>query len=250
MQAANFSLADVALVEVAQTNEVQQKPELLEGLKRALNEFIEKKITYSEACEAFKEIGSVAPVDRVKTILETRDTPIEVPSNSYGCYSGTRRKAQQWTSYEDQRLLAAMYKFGTENWARIATYVGNGRTRAQCSQRWFRGLDPKISRDRWTPEDDEKLLSLLDIYGHKAWTKIATEIGTRSDVQCRYHYRQMIKHKQIPPRNQYLEDQPTTTQTSHSNFDMVIFNELTFDVDTNSIFGIDAATTAYFDSMF
>jgi len=28
----------------------------------------------------------------------------------------------------------------------VASFVGNGRTRAQCAQRWSRGLNPKICK--------------------------------------------------------------------------------------------------------
>lgn len=112
-------------------------------------------------------------------------------SNNNIASNSQRKKTRSWTEYEDQRLLAGIHKFGTDNWVSVAAFVGNGRTRAQCSQRWTRGLDPRISKDKWSPEDEESLMRLVIQYGTKSWTRIAQEIGNRSDVQCRYHYKQM-----------------------------------------------------------
>jgi hypothetical protein len=102
-----------------------------------------------------------------------------------------RKRTRSWTDYENQRLLAGIHRFGTDDWLSVATFVGNGRTRSQCSQRWVRGLDPRISKERWSRDEEEMLDRLVVKYGTKSWTKIASEIGNRSDVQCRYHFNQM-----------------------------------------------------------
>ncbi|OHT07315.1 Myb-like DNA-binding domain containing protein [Tritrichomonas foetus] len=178
-------------------------------------------------------LGTTKPLDRIATILQTSDVPIPnfqvVPvsgpkmgySNYGGCFengyhqnayrnkscsnfypqhgitigsnSMIRKLTRSWTGYEDQRLLAALHRFGLDNWQLCANYVGNGRTRAQCSQRWVRGLDPSISRTRWSDEEESQLLKLVETYGTKSWTKIAHKIKTRSDVQCRYHYKLIKK---------------------------------------------------------
>lgn len=98
-----------------------------------------------------------------------------------------------WSSYEDVRLLAGIYRYGIDNWAPISKFVGNGRTRAQCAQRWARGLNPRICKDTWDPSEDMRLMQLVQQYGDKSWTRIAASLGNRSDVQCRYHYHQITK---------------------------------------------------------
>lgn len=105
-----------------------------------------------------------------------------------------RRKARIWTNEEDFRLLAAIHKYGLNNWTEIVQFVGCGRTRPQCTQRWNRGLDPKICKNNWTEEENIKLLSLVSKHGETFWSKIAEEMGQRSDVQCRYHFFQLKKH--------------------------------------------------------
>lgn len=107
--------------------------------------------------------------------------------------SGFRKKARPWTAEEDQRLISAINANGTENWPLVTSLVGGDRTRSQCSQRWHRVLDPKISKTNWSREEEQKLLNAVQEYGNKAWTRIATEMGNRSDVQCRFRYKFLLK---------------------------------------------------------
>lgn len=102
-----------------------------------------------------------------------------------------RRKTKVWTLEEDQRLLAAIDKYGTENWKLIAKMVGNGRNRSQCSQRWLRGLKPTLRKEPWSSDEDERLLGAVRKYGARGWTKIGEVVGNRCDVQCRYRFLQL-----------------------------------------------------------
>lgn len=102
-----------------------------------------------------------------------------------------RRKTKVWTLEEDQRLLAAIDQYGTDNWKLIAKMVGNGRNRSQCSQRWLRGLNPTLRKEPWSSDEDERLLKAVRQYGARGWTKIGEVVGNRCDVQCRYRFLQL-----------------------------------------------------------
>lgn len=104
-----------------------------------------------------------------------------------------RKKSRHWTPEEDQRLIEAINQKGTDNWSQIAKSVGEGRTQAQCSQRWHRVLDPKIDKGNWSKEEEEQLIEYVVSFGTKAWTKIAAKMGNRSDVQCRFRYNFILK---------------------------------------------------------
>jgi hypothetical protein len=117
-----------------------------------------------------------------------------------------RRKIREWTQWEDQRLLAGIYRYGLGNWRSIADFVGNDRTRAQCCQRWCRGLDPNIVKGNWTRETDEQLLALVALHGNKCWTQIAAELGNRCDVQCRYRYHQLAKSPNFEERMAFARE--------------------------------------------
>jgi hypothetical protein len=166
-----------------------------------LKSYIAGDIDFDSARTVFQtKFGSTTPVDRVRDILAIPDEPL--PPFPVPIDGRLRRKTQQWTVQEDNRLIAGLHQFGQDNWSLIARFVGNNRTRSQCSQRWQRGLDPRISRDHWTKEEEEGLLQRVASYGMKSWIRIAKELGIRSDVQCRYRYLQIQKEgypEAIPP---------------------------------------------------
>jgi hypothetical protein len=166
--------------------------EKLDLLEATFKSYLTGFKSASQAGQIFRNtIGTSTPFNRVLSIIQTANTPIPDFSKSIPITQANRKRTRPWTDYESQRLLAAIYRFGTDDWASVASFVGNGRSRSQCSQRWMRGLNPAICKERWTPDEEEKLGRLVDKYGTKGWMKIAGEMGHRSDVQCRYHYNQM-----------------------------------------------------------
>lgn len=163
----------------------------------------------------FQILGTAQPAQKVNAILNTPPEPIS-PRRVFDMRNKptTRQKARNWTPYEDQRLLAGILKFGLDNWPIIAEFVGSGRNRSQCSQRWYRGLNPSIYKGPWTKEEDDKLVEMVQKLGEKSWRQIATCLGTRSDVQCRYHYQQLVKTRQY--ESPVTDPQPTTPQSEQS----------------------------------
>lgn len=92
------------------------------------------------------------------------------------------RKRVPWTFAEEQRLKALVSELGPSRWAAIAAQLP-GRTAKDCQLRWRRCLDPRISRARWTPQEDEKLKAFVSRYGRR-WALIAQLMGDRCDIQC------------------------------------------------------------------
>ena len=169
--------------ETLNLNQQKEKTQIFE-------KFLKKEILYQEACSKLLPIiGGIAPIEKLNSILLTNSDPLPYIYDDSPLF--LRKKSRPWTPYEDQRLLAGIFKFGKESWSNISSFVGNGRTSSQCSQRWIRGLNPKISKSSWNKIEEEKLLNLVSKYGEKSWTKIAQEMGNRSDVQCRYRFQQI-----------------------------------------------------------
>jgi hypothetical protein len=176
---------------------------------RILISFLKGELTYDHARRTFQaRFGGTEPVDRIKAILDVPSEPF--PSFLLAPPNGDRRKPHQWSAMEDQRLIAGVRRFGFENWSRVARFVGNNRTRSQTSQRWQRGLDPRISRDHWTKEQEQELMRLVGLYGLRSWNKIARELGNRSDVQCRYRHKQITAHQS---RGMTPSESPTVQTT-------------------------------------
>ena len=175
---------------------IDYSPEILPQLRKALDLLISKQISYMD-CKGifFHAIGTTKPADVVNFIINISNTPLpsinDMPTNFQKWI--LQKKSRPWTEIEDMRLLAGIYKFGLEAWGSVASFVGNSRTKSQCAQRWSRGLDPNLSKNNWTKEEDSKLLKLVEKFGQKSWTKIAVEMPNRCDIQCRYRYKQLIK---------------------------------------------------------
>lgn len=163
--------------------------------------FLNQKCDFETSCSLLTNIcGRADPLLKVKTIIELPPTPLPNVDNDIletDSKSG-RRKTRTWSAIEDNRLLAGVYHFGPDNWKAISSFLGGGRNRAQCSQRWTRCLNPHISKKNWSEEENKQLEDLVKTYGDKAWTKISAIIGTRSDVQCRYHYKQLKDGDSLP----------------------------------------------------
>ena len=179
---------------------IAQDREKFEKAKAVVTSFIAGELRYYDAEARFHQIvGKVDPIKKIQEIISISPAPL--PEGYFGLPTqgtGSRKKTRSWASEEDFRLLAGVHRFGLDAWSRVAQFVGSGRTRSQCSQRWFRVLDPKISKEVWTKDESKRLLDLVSRYGSKSWTKIAAELGDRSDVQCRYHYKQLQKEGRTP----------------------------------------------------
>ena len=184
--------------------------------------FIQNLITYDDAATSLAQhIDSISPLEKINSILQCDvlpppdSPPVQIDDTS------SRKKTRTWTSNEDQRLILGVHKHGLENWNAVSQFVGFGRSRSQCSQRWLRVLDPRISKNPWSPEEETKLQQLVNRYGEKSWTRIASEMGNRSDVQCRYHFRQLQGVPTMSPNNiqpiehnqQYYSNLPRTNST-------------------------------------
>jgi hypothetical protein len=84
-----------------------------------------------------------------------------------------------WTRQEDEVIIRYVQMNGCKAWTKLAKMLP-GRIGKQCRERWLNHLDPQISRDPWTPEEDQVLASLHAQYGN-SWSKIAAQMPARSD---------------------------------------------------------------------
>jgi hypothetical protein len=160
--------------------------------RRTIGDFIKGKLPYLQTCNALSAVaGAEDVVTRIQTIMEVTDDQLPMPAEARPADPKLRAKQRPWSSAEDARLLAGIHRFGLDSWQSVATFVGNGRSKAQCAQRWTRGLDPKLRKCSWTAQEDMQLVMLVLQLGPNRWTRIAGEIGNRCDVQCRYRFKQL-----------------------------------------------------------
>jgi hypothetical protein len=98
------------------------------------------------------------------------------------------RRTGKWGEDEDEKLKDAVRAHGGKNWKGIAALV-IGRTREQCTNRWYYKLDPSIDpatarTDDWTTEEDEKLRDAVRAHGGKNWKEIAVLVPGRTEQEC------------------------------------------------------------------
>ncbi|CAJ0750720.1 18263_t:CDS:10, partial [Entrophospora sp. SA101] len=118
----------------------------------------------------------------------------------------------EWTAQEISNLYQIAKQKNNRNWQLIAAELGTNRTaaecfkqynkqfleprkwtqdedellvRAQCLHRWTKRLNPTIRRGRWTEQDDQALKNAVQMYGPGNWVKIQQFVPSRTDVQCR-----------------------------------------------------------------
>ncbi|KAJ1929578.1 hypothetical protein IWQ60_001065 [Tieghemiomyces parasiticus] len=98
-----------------------------------------------------------------------------------------RMQKRRWTAEEDALLRRAVQICGEKNWQQIA-YIMVTRNGQQCLHRWTKSVNPIIRRGRWTQEEDEALRTAVDIYGECNWYQVQRYVLSRTDVQCRERY--------------------------------------------------------------
>ena len=130
-------------------------------LETTLRDLIDGKVSLAKARSVFaSHAGNEKPVLRLQQIMSVDECPLPATGDLFFA-SGSdlrslnpRKKARPWTEQEDTRLLAGIFRFGLDSWKAVAEFVGSGRSQAQCSQRWNRGLDPRLSRVQWSTDED------------------------------------------------------------------------------------------------
>ena len=197
-------LADVA-VTYAIEGEGEFPKSSIEEMKKTFLNLIAGLITDEECQNIIKNLhGNDSSVLKIREILSIEDQPrshSHSKDTSNSNEEGQRKRAKLWNANEDKRLIAAIYRFSLNDWISVSKFVGNGRNRSQCSQRWFRCLDPKIEKSKWNNEEDERLKELVSIFGDHSWAKVASKMGTRSDVQCRYRWFHFLSDSKLKQKN-------------------------------------------------
>jgi hypothetical protein len=112
-----------------------------------------------------------------------------------------RRIKHQFSKEEDEQLIRLVQQFGDNAWPEIEKHMG-GKLARQCRERWRAYLSVPHGNDPWTPEEDDLLLSLFDLYGSQ-WTFIARSFPARgaSNVKNRQNLlERRAKKGTFPPR--------------------------------------------------
>lgn len=162
--------------------------------------------------------------------------------------AGPLSKKERFTRREDLKLKQLVAKFSTDNWKIIAEHL-KPRTPRQCRERWCNYINPKLSHDPWSADEDDILIKLhYDLGNH--WKEMQKYLPKRSknDIKKRWNYLKKLSqvdddllkymNKNYSLDNKKEEDSQNFTQIAiissdikdiinESNFDSTIFNDQT-----------------------
>ena len=94
---------------------------------------------------------------------------------------------------EDQIVIEYVKQHGPSNWPRLAEKL-KVRSPKQCRERWFNHLDPNLSKESWTREEDLIIFEQHNKLGPK-WSAISHFLPHRSDNAIKNRWNSSISKR-------------------------------------------------------
>ncbi|NXQ66709.1 SNPC4 protein, partial [Quiscalus mexicanus] len=159
-------------------------------------------------------VGSHIPYKKIAYYMEGRDSAQLI-------YRWTKSvdpslKKGPWTPEEDAMLMAAVKKYKEKDWYKIRREVP-GRSDAQCRDRYLKALHWDVKKGKWSLEEEEQLIELVQKHGLGRWSKIASELPHRTGAQCLSKWTVMIgskKKRSGATKRRHAEESSSPSESS------------------------------------
>ncbi|NXF33648.1 SNPC4 protein, partial [Nyctibius bracteatus] len=165
-------------------------------------------------------VGSHIPYKKIAYYMEGRDSAQLIYRWTKSVDPSLRKGP--WTLEEDAMLLAAVKKYGERDWYKIRTEVP-GRSDAQCRDRYLKALHCDVKKGKWSLEEEEQLIELVQKHGLGHWSKIASELPHRTGSQCLSKWKLMIgskKKRSRPTKRQHVQESSSSSESSSEDLEL------------------------------
>eukprot|EP00299_Pterocystis_sp_00344_P011038 c5090_g1_i1.p1 GENE.c5090_g1_i1~~c5090_g1_i1.p1 ORF type:complete len:290 (+),score=49.93 c5090_g1_i1:69-938(+) len=119
-----------------------------------------------------------------------------------------------WSAEEDTLLFEIVQSHGAKNWPQIAQFLP-GRSGKQCRERFKNHLDPTLKKEPFSPEEDMKIIRLVEQHGQK-WAYLALMMKGRTDNAIKNRYNSSLRRAHEEGRFADLKSVPSTPPDSPS----------------------------------
>ncbi|NXK06397.1 SNPC4 protein, partial [Herpetotheres cachinnans] len=180
-------------------------------------------------------VGNHIPYKKIAYYMEGRDSAQLIYRWTKSVDPSLRKGP--WTPEEDALLLAAVKKYGERDWYKIRTEVP-GRSDAQCRDRYLKALHCDVKKGKWSLEEEEQLIELVQKHGLGHWSKIASELPHRTGSQCLSKWKLMIgskgehwlkivcafffteKKRSRPRKRRHVQDSSSSSESSSEDIEL------------------------------
>ncbi|XP_063288942.1 snRNA-activating protein complex subunit 4 isoform X1 [Pelobates fuscus] len=174
-------------------------------------------------------VGNHIPYRRISYFMEGRE-PMQLLCRWSKTLNPSLKRGN-WSPSEDELLLKAVSKYGEKDWYKIQNEVP-GRSDVQCRERYMKGLHADLKKGKWSVEEKNKLLELIEKHGVGHWSKVSSELTHRTGSQClskwkslmgffkRSPGRQRKKKAVIDARDSDTSSSGSCSEESESDIDM------------------------------
>jgi len=106
---------------------------------------------------------------------------------------------RHWTQEEDTAIAQLIKRHGIKKWSLIAKKLAAdfgiiGRSGKQCRERWHNYLDPELSKNPITSEEERTIFMGQRKYGNK-WVEIAKLLSGRRDNLIKNHFYSTLRRQ-------------------------------------------------------